>query len=229
MCAMCWNEPVSWTTLAVGTALNVGTCVLYPTKPVIATSVCWEWALLMQMSDALAWHSLKHPQNSNLNSLASDMAFVFNLTQPVVTALVFLAIDVVEQVFVYVAVSLLLLYVMVMVVQARKLDNKRLYLRSLDGHLDYHWWREKPYASLGKYFLFSLLAFTLLLLRPLTFALLESGFIVATVLLAWFFFKRTSPTMWCWFAAFAPLFTALFWWISEKHPLVSEASNKKTS
>jgi hypothetical protein len=216
---MCWNSTVSWSTLALGTALNIGTTAYYFEKPVIAVSIAWQWALFMQMSDGLTWRSLKN-RNQDQNTFAADLAFLFNMTQPVIAGLVLLAADLTEKVMVYIAVTILLLFIGYSLLQTRKLSSDTNHIESLDGHLDYHWWRQKPYKSLGIIFLLTLLAMILLLLRPLSFALLEAGYVLITAFLAYTLFGRTSPTQWCFFAAFAPIFTALFFWISKKYPLV---------
>ena len=80
---MCISEGVSWTTLAIGSVLNIlilvylsripGPKVIVPIILILA----WQYALLMQIPDALAW---RHPTAQ----APGKLAFILNATQPLV-------------------------------------------------------------------------------------------------------------------------------------------------
>ena len=82
---MCFSERTSWFTLAIGTAANavavyaLASC-LRPDAAVvpICLVLAWQYALLMQIPDALAWRS---PSATYPGKLACAL----NVTQPLVT------------------------------------------------------------------------------------------------------------------------------------------------
>ena len=87
---MCINEPVSWVTLLIGTLVNLTALVLLgkqakkgqkldSTNVVLPIAIIslWQYALLMQIPDALAW------RNPSAN-YPGKLAFVLNTTQPLI-------------------------------------------------------------------------------------------------------------------------------------------------
>ena len=80
---MCISEGVSWTTLAIGSVLNILILIYLsqiPDPKVIIPIILilgWQYALLMQIPDALAW---RHPTAQ----YPGKLAFILNVTQPLV-------------------------------------------------------------------------------------------------------------------------------------------------
>ena len=80
---MCISEKVSWTTLVIGSIINI-LIIIYlvriPDPKVIIPIIlilAWQYALLMQIPDALAWRypTAQYP---------GKLAFILNATQPLV-------------------------------------------------------------------------------------------------------------------------------------------------
>lgn len=81
---MCINEETSWTTLILGTVINAYLVKdLYRNKIYLPIFIIllWQYALLMQIPDAIAWRNIK---NGNTTSKEGRLAFFLNVTQPIV-------------------------------------------------------------------------------------------------------------------------------------------------
>lgn len=81
---MCWSKDVSYATFVTGTLLNLAFATLFASfrrYELALLVVFWEYALLMQLSEAAAWEELETaPTTSRLSTLT---AFALNVTQPV--------------------------------------------------------------------------------------------------------------------------------------------------
>lgn len=76
---MCISEKVSWITLLLGSLVNLGVFRATSNKVILV----WQYALLMQIPDALAWRNL------NSTEMAGKLACFLNLTQPLATLAIF--------------------------------------------------------------------------------------------------------------------------------------------
>ena len=72
------------------------------------------------------------------------------------------------------------------------------------SHLDYYWWE-----NLGKnstfIYLIVLLSLTIII-RPIKFAIFTGLYIIITLIISSFIYPCGAGSIWCWFAAFAPIF-----------------------
>jgi hypothetical protein len=212
---MCWNKEVSWTTFSIGTAFNLINSIIIPKPQIIAVSLVWQWVLLMQLFDALLWMD---QECGTLNKYATLGAFAANMLQPVVVfmALIFIAPS--NMVLKLTALVLVMGYLSYTYAAAAHMPRLEC-TKPKDGckHLRYTWWNHIE----GWPYVVCLLTVMVLLFRPLTFCLLEVGYIVITLIISAFIYKKsgTIANMWCFFAAFAPVLTIPFWKISERFPL----------
>lgn len=86
---MCINEETSWTTLVIGTIINISILIkLYPSiwnnsynLKTFIIILLWQYALLMQIPDGLAWNTINN--NKDTTSVGHLAAFL-NLTQPII-------------------------------------------------------------------------------------------------------------------------------------------------
>ena len=83
--------------------------------------------------------------------------------------------------------------------------------KSLCSHIFYKWWDKQK----GFIFVITLISVTLLLIKPFSIALMFSVYALLTILITIIGYNANA-SMWCWFAAFAPVFTIFFYKISEK-------------
>ena len=60
---MCWSEPVSWATFAIGTLFNLFLIKQIPNPLIYAISFIWEWVLFMQLFEAFIWRDPEMWQN----------------------------------------------------------------------------------------------------------------------------------------------------------------------
>ena len=97
---MCINKESSIISFAIGTFFNALCLLVYGKGKhknlVISICFIWQWVLLMQIFDAIAW---KNPEcGSHKNRIATKGALISNLTQPLV---VFISLLLVTKVNIY--------------------------------------------------------------------------------------------------------------------------------
>lgn len=205
---MCINREVSIGTFVLGTVFNIITCLIVKDRSFIAVSIVWEFVLLMQVFEAMMWSD----QNcGELNKKATTAAFTANVLQPVVVFLSLLLVSKGETRYKTVAAVLLLLYLinlMNTVKDMEKIDCVRS--NGVCKHLGYKWW-DKMNSMTFPLYLLCIVGSILLLLRPSKYAYLTTGYILLTLLVAMISAKGGAASMWCWLAAFAPLFNYMFW------------------
>lgn len=212
---MCWNEPVSWTTFAVGTALSIISASIIRKPIIIAISIAWIWALLMQVFEALMW---RDQDCGKLNKFATTGAYVANIMQPIIVFIVLIVVCNPPLPYKITASVVISVYTCYMLAQVFRMKPDNCTQKCETGkdckHLYYKWW-DKMKAG-GIIYVIALVAVILLLCRPIWFGLFEVGYILLTLLFASRFFGRSTASTWFWLAVFAPLFTILFWKISER-------------
>jgi hypothetical protein len=82
---MCWNAPISFTTFFLGTMLNFICYKAIKESNVWPILFYWQYALIMQLWEGIAWLQL---QNNESIKIVSWVAFIFNITQPIILGLV---------------------------------------------------------------------------------------------------------------------------------------------
>ena len=87
---MCLDTKTSIITLVIGTLLNIWNITHYNNTTITVVSILWQWILLMQVFEAFAWQN--QPTTSgecnNVNKWATKGAYLANITQPIVLAIV---------------------------------------------------------------------------------------------------------------------------------------------
>jgi hypothetical protein len=201
---MCWNEPVSWTVFFVGTLCNIYLIWKIKTPVAIALAIIWEWVLLMQLFDALLWRD----QNcGGLNKFTSKLAYIANITQPLVVFLALLLISTVNIKLKILSCSVIFFYICYIVMTKSDVGTIDC-VKENEGHLDYFWWNKMKYG--GIIYTVTIVLLTFLLLRPMTLSIFEIGYFLFTLVLTGVFFSYGGPSIWCWFAAFAPIANILY-------------------
>ena len=213
---MCWNEQVSWITFILGTVLCIATALYIKNRAVTAVCLVWFWVLLMQFFEALMWRDKSCGQ---LNKFATNGAYVANIMQPVAIFLICIAImPDIKPTPKMIAALLIAMYLCFMFYKAFRMRAPACTASCVEygdcKHLHYSWWDGG--GAGGWFYTLIVIAMILLLLKPFKFALFQAGFVLLTLLVATRFFGKSSASMWCWMAAFAPLFVALFWKLSNK-------------
>lgn len=89
---MCISEEISYLTLTIGTLVNcfiIYSLINNKKYELIPIIFLWQYALLMQIPDGLAWNKIKKGENTEF---AGKLAAFLNLTQPIVTFILILII-----------------------------------------------------------------------------------------------------------------------------------------
>jgi hypothetical protein len=219
---MCWDERTSWTTFVLGTVFNVFN-IFYFRDPVITViSILWEWVLMMQFFEAKAWGSQPSGKGpcSVQNKNAAAGALVANVTQPIILALGLIAFTPVPVENKILAMTVTFAYICWLTYALNKSQPHECLKPSEScSHLDLVWWKNFPGGALP--YMVTLVMVILLLLRPMDLAWFELTFILATLAVSSVFYSCGAGSMWCWFAAFAPLATGAYWYYTRGPPRAS--------
>lgn len=201
---MCFDAKTSALSFIIGTLFNIIGLLYYRNKKYIAIALVWQYVLLMQIADFIAW---KNPTcGTAQNKFALSLAYVANITQPLVLYLSLLYISDVDS-NANLAAGLLLFAYMVQIslnsISTFGNDTNKC-LKPSEGcnHLNYYWWKGNGSGSI--YFL-TIVSLVILMLKPLSFALLEVGYITIALIMSSFIYKCGVPSIWCWFTAFGPV------------------------
>jgi energy-converting hydrogenase Eha subunit C len=200
---MCLSESVSWTTLIIGTIVNI-LCINYlirlknknTTMPILFI-IAWQYALLMQIPDALEW------RNPNKSGYPGKLAYFLNTTQPLVVvicvAIAFQKLDISLGRLIPAIISLVV-YMAFVIKDSSKRTNFNIEPDKNCRNLNYQWWNNLPVLL---YFTTILLVFASI---PNTgYIVINSvifiGSIIATKLIVG---NHCNPgSLWCWSVASA--------------------------
>lgn len=223
---MCFDEKTSWITFGVGTTINIGIgAYLYQeynrTKnkdAFIALMLLgvWQFALLMQLPDALAWNSLRN--NSKTPSYIGKSAYFLNIAQPVVSFLVLLFIynclglsmTILIPIFI-----LLIIYIgFVLSFLTEKPDFNIAPTKSCHS-LDYYWWDKGIRGILY----FATMLVILAALPGIKWKVVNIViFVLSFVIMSASFRNCNVSSLWCWSIAPAGIIILLtYLWDKDKN------------
>jgi hypothetical protein len=244
---MCWNKEVSFGTFILGTIFNIIAIICIPNPTIISISIMWEFAILMQLFDGLIWIDQKCGKLNKFATRAAFTANILQPVILFMGFIIISPSNTTMKLVAAILITGYLSYILFKVSEMNKLGCVKPECGSLGNidtsndffsnilsifkseeksnitckpneheHLAYHWW-EEMYGFIHVIVFFSV---GLLLIRPWIFCLLELGYIFISLVISFFIYNKNSSTianMWCFFAAFGPLFTIVFWKISEKY------------
>lgn len=191
------------TTFIIGTiiAISIGIVALVQQKyELAALSFGWIWVLGMQCWEFFIW---KNPKNL----VYVKWAYIFNITQVIVLALIFLTFFSQPLPNRLVAVTLLMIYILYLF--QNKYDSREL---KRDPNLEYSWWENYG----GYVYMIVLISLFFLLIRPFYWSMATLIYILILFILSWFFYKPAVASLWCFFAVSVPLVSFLFsYWLYE--------------
>ena len=201
---MCINEETSWITLIIGTIINMyASYDLYKNKMFVPLFlvIAWQYALFMQLPDALAWRNIKNGKNTEQEG---KLAFLLNVTQPIIYSLCIIPF----------ATNLKLLLLMLIgmffyvyhIYTNRNTVNYELKPSEKCSSLNYTWWRS-PF-DYRIYLLVMSLVF--LCISNNTFALLNIIIFYGSLILSYIIqYSCNLSSFWCWSIASAGLINYL--------------------
>jgi len=206
---MCWDEKTSWVTFIIGTSFNIFNIYYFKNTTITIISMIWQWVLLMQLFDAMAWRSMANGDKKT-NRIAANGAMIVNITQPIMVAFLLLLITPVQTLNKAIVLVCVFIYICWLLYSLNSNEEfNTLQPSERCENLDYVWWRKFP--GKATLYMITLLASVFLLLKPTSLALFESGYIVITLAISALFYSCGTASVWCWFAAFAPIATGLWW------------------
>lgn len=200
---MCWDQKTSITTFVVGTLFNLFNIFYFKNTTITVVSLIWQWVLLMQLFEAIGWGS---KPGSSQNKMAAQGAMIANITQPIIVGLLLVAFSPVSTTNKAAAMTLIFGYICWLLYSLNNAPTFETLSTSKDCyHLDLVWWKHLPGG--GMMHILTLVGVLALLLRPMEFMIFETGFIIAALALSMMFYSCGAGSIWCWFAAFAPMLT----------------------
>ena len=212
---MCLDTKTSIITLVIGTLLNIWNIIHYNNTTITVVSILWQWILLMQVFEAFAWQN--QPTTSgecnNVNKWATKGAYLANITQPIVLAIVLFVLkgDSLSQNSKIIAGSILTGYILWLLYASNKIPEvKCLTPQNKCSNLTYYWWNQFPGNAIV--YLIALIGLIGVMIKPLNFALLLLTYIVLTLVISSIFYSCGSPgSMWCLLVSFGPLLVGPMW------------------
>jgi len=201
---MCINEETSVLTLIVGTIINlyVGADFFRRNNVSALTMVIsWQYALLMQIPDMLAWNDIK---NNKTDKNTGKLTAFLNLTQPLFLFLVVFFVTK-DKTCLIIGFIALLLYIIDIASNMHKFDFKIEPSKECSS-LDYRWW-----SNLNPIFYIIVFPLILMCLPDLNYGLLNISIFFLTLILSIVVNYGCSPSSWwCWSVASGGLINYIF-------------------
>ena len=195
---MCFDFKTSITTLFIGTIFNIIGIMIYRNVEYLPYVIIWQWVLLMQVFDAIAWKT----QNCNkTNQQVAKFAYVANIMQPIIVFMSFILITNVSMNFKLISTIVISLYTIQVFYQSTNVEFKCLIPKKDCRHLNYNWWNNINIIG----YMIAVFTMFLFLSRPFALSIINLIYIIITLIISSTIYKCGVASIWCWFAAFAPL------------------------
>ena len=204
---MCISAPISAFFFLIGTIVNI---IIFQktTNPDYLIFVgIYQFILLMQVFDFFAWTDLDcGPQNK----MATKMAFIQNMLQPVVVIVLLLTYTQVKNRNNKLIVSIVLCaYISIILYKFYYTDYKALTCMKPTEqckHLTYSWWSVIGYDEFASVtFLTPIVTSFLLLLKSRNFAIIQIVYLLLSFFISSQFYACGTASIFCLFAAGGPL------------------------
>ena len=203
---MCWNKEVSFLTFAIGTVFTILLWTMYNDSTIRSIALLWQFVLCMQIFEGLSWIS-KETQNEPLSHFSTYGAFIFNILQPVFISICALILT--SDTTMRITIScFLLLYLVSIGWSIFSLDKPLFEHVDTCNHLQLYWWSSFSSFVFPLYLI--LLGLGCATFKPFSLGMIQYGYILVTLVLSAWIYPCTYGSMWCWFAAFAPILTFIY-------------------
>ena len=193
---MCWNATTSIVSFIVGVLVScfIAWKALSEGKRALAVlSLGWTWVVFMQLWEYFIWI------NPN-NQTVSRYAYVFNVTQVLFLALIYLTFFTQYKENRAIAFVVVLLYMFYILYYSPPIEPTTV---GCNGHLEYPWWKKIPMG--GAIYLVSLILIFILLIQPFYWSMYTLAYILLLFGLSYWLFKYSVASMWCFFAVSVPM------------------------
>lgn len=199
---MCWSKNVSIATFVIGFSICVGVGVYALKKGMKSLAVLsfgWIYVLLMQLAEFYVWSKGCNEKGMCGTPEVNRSTFVLNMLQPVVIYVLFMSLGITSVTTKVLASGVIVGYMAYVLWHTKS----RSTISNDGGHLNYGWWGEYPYG--GLIYWVCLISIILLLIRPMSLSITTGVYVSITLLLSMVLHSYGVASMWCWYAAFAPL------------------------
>ena len=196
---MCFNEEVSWSTLIIGTALNIFALTkLSGNKTDDATVakiiiLVWQFVILMQLVDALAWRQIK---NNKSTEGVGRLGAILNIAQPIIVFICAVAIIYFtnKDFRLLIPGLIILIFYIINIFQNLNKLNYDITPNGNCNNINYSWWE-----SLSIYLYIGALFAIVLVFQNSRFTLLNLGIIFITLLVSLILVPTCNfGSLWCW-------------------------------
>lgn len=199
---MCWSEPVSYLTFALGTVFNIASYAYLRCMKSVTAPLVWYWqfALLMQLPEGVVWSQLRVGGDV---AAASHAAMILNILQPIVlTITVWLGCGR-RPLYALVAT---LMYILLIGADGSSMwrDSRSIEPEAGCAHLDLRYWN----GARTTLFVFASF-FSFCAIPSVAWAAINSTFFIATLLISVGAYHCGGGSMWCWMIFLAGLVLAL--------------------
>lgn len=205
---MCWDADTSITTFILGTIINIAVMLRYNKEEITVFCLAWQWTLMMQLSEWLIWID---QDCGDTNKTGTQLALIFNLTQPVIVFILCMCVTTVDLQFKVIASVLTLVYISFMFLKLNQTSEYTCVKPSSNScaHLNLKWWDD--FKQGGMLYVFVMISILLLLYRPFKLSLFVCAYIIIALLVSMKFYSCGAPSIWCWLVVPLPIFVALFY------------------
>lgn len=191
---MCWNEPISWLTFAIGTTFNAGSFVYFRHAHDSMTFLIlyWQYTLFMQLAEGSAWRTLNHKGFDADIREASRAAMMLNVTQPFV---LLIAVSCIRRSQRSVAFTAAVMYAALLISEAVPIWKESVSIKPKPGcsQLNLGWWDGSRSAL---YILASLFAFAAIPSR--FWACANALLFLTTLSISALTYPCGGGSLWCW-------------------------------
>lgn len=199
---MCFDIKTSITAFVIGTISVIYGIFYYKDASYTGLMLALEFALLMQIFDAIAWSNLKCGTSSN--KFATRGAFVANMMQPIIVFMALILVSKTSKKLKMTAVVIISIYVAwVLSTLGDVCSESCISPKPKCDHLNYYWWDKIKYG--GMIYTLVLISMFLLLIRPFKFSIIVCVTTLILLFLSGYIYKCGTSTVWCFFVAFSPL------------------------
>jgi hypothetical protein len=213
---MCFSEKISWSTLILGTIFNIFSifllsCIQNNKRVIVPIMLIigWQYSLLMQIPDALAWKDLK-------SKFPGKLAFCLNITQPIVmiiiTAVMLHKLD--RNLKLLIPLLFLALFYTVMVIKKSSQVNFDLTPEISCNNLSYRWWN----GGMITIFYYVIIIICAFLIPSIPFIFLSLFLFVTTVIVSNIVVRKgcNIGSLWCWSVSLSGFITGIVGLIMNK-------------
>ena len=208
---MCFDAKTSIITFIIGTIFNLLGILYFKDSIYTAMALVWQFVLSMQIFDAIAW--INNKCGTFWNRFATRGAYVANMMQPVAIFMSFIAITPVSNQLKIYATVLTTLYIGWILGTSQNIGKKDCLIPADNcNHLEYYWWKPNQNITSGSWininfiiYFITLSCVIFMLVRPFNLCMINYVYITITLLISSFLYKCGSASIWCFFAAFAPI------------------------